>query len=71
MDPIPRLEAVLQGVRSWGSRGSSLLTRSSRSGPRRLPRLRWLDEELAAAPEAPTLLALHHTPLTTVEAVLL
>ncbi|HYQ78698.1 MAG TPA: phosphodiesterase [Solirubrobacterales bacterium] len=27
--------------------------------------LRWLDRELAAAPEAPTLLALHHTPLTT------
>lgn len=27
--------------------------------------LRWLDEELAAEPEAPTLLALHHTPLTT------
>lgn len=27
--------------------------------------LRWLDEELAAQPEAPTLLALHHTPLTT------
>jgi len=27
--------------------------------------LRWLDEELAAAPEVPTLLALHHTPLST------
>jgi Icc protein len=27
--------------------------------------LRWLDQELAATPEAPTLLALHHTPLTT------
>jgi 3',5'-cyclic-AMP phosphodiesterase len=27
--------------------------------------LGWLDRELAAAPEAPTLLALHHTPLTT------
>ena len=27
--------------------------------------LRWLDEELAAEPEAPTLLALHHPPLAT------
>jgi 3',5'-cyclic AMP phosphodiesterase CpdA len=27
--------------------------------------LRWLDEELGAEPETPTLLALHHTPLTT------
>ena len=27
--------------------------------------LRWLDRTLAAAPEAPTLLALHHPPLTT------
>lgn len=27
--------------------------------------LRWLDEALGAEPEAPTLLALHHTPLTT------
>jgi 3',5'-cyclic AMP phosphodiesterase CpdA len=27
--------------------------------------LRWLDEELAAEPEAPTLLALHHPPLST------
>lgn len=27
--------------------------------------LRWLDAELAAEPEAPSLLALHHTPLTT------
>ena len=27
--------------------------------------LRWLDEELAEQPESPTLLALHHTPLTT------
>jgi Icc protein len=27
--------------------------------------LRWLDEELADEPETPTLLALHHTPLTT------
>lgn len=27
--------------------------------------LRWLDEELRAKPEAPTLLAMHHTPLTT------
>lgn len=27
--------------------------------------LAWLDRELEAAPEAPTLLALHHTPLTT------
>jgi 3',5'-cyclic-AMP phosphodiesterase len=27
--------------------------------------LRWLDRELARRPEAPTLLALHHTPLTT------
>jgi 3',5'-cyclic AMP phosphodiesterase CpdA len=27
--------------------------------------LRWLDEELAAEPQAPTLLALHHPPLAT------
>jgi 3',5'-cyclic AMP phosphodiesterase CpdA len=27
--------------------------------------LRWLDQELAAEPEAPTLLALHHPPLAT------
>ena len=27
--------------------------------------LRWLDEELGAEPEVPTLLALHHPPLTT------
>jgi 3',5'-cyclic-AMP phosphodiesterase len=27
--------------------------------------LRWLDEELAAQPERPTLLAMHHTPLAT------
>jgi 3',5'-cyclic-AMP phosphodiesterase len=28
-------------------------------------RLSWLDAELAAAPEAPTVLAMHHPPLTT------
>jgi Icc protein len=28
-------------------------------------RLRWLDEELASAPQAPTLLAMHHPPLWT------
>ena len=28
-------------------------------------RLRWLDEELSSEPERPTLLAVHHTPLTT------
>ncbi|HEU5105844.1 MAG TPA: phosphodiesterase [Solirubrobacterales bacterium] len=28
-------------------------------------RLRWLDAELGAEPERPTLLAVHHTPLTT------
>ncbi|HET9198055.1 MAG TPA: phosphodiesterase [Solirubrobacterales bacterium] len=28
-------------------------------------RLRWLDDELATEPEAPTLLALHHPPLAT------
>jgi len=28
-------------------------------------RLRWLDEELRASPARPTLLAMHHTPLTT------
>jgi Icc protein len=35
------------------------------SGALDAERLAWLDEQLAAAPDAPTLLAMHHPPLST------
>src|SRR6476620_5602190 len=106
LDPIPRLEAVIDAVRSLPNRPDAVLVSgdltdngsveafdlpgtvsepinySAQVGGLRLiafdsivpgqdpgdfppDQLAWLDRELAAAPEAPTLLALHHTPLTT------